>query len=90
MILITYGVQEGEREYYVHEYSGTFTYIDYINHETTNNELLEDWLGDDLDDDNWEDPTDGTYWDDTRLVWVENVYPLSDVDRKILNKFSIL
>ena len=90
MILITYGVQEGDREYYVHDFSGTFNYIDYINNKTTNNELLEDWLGYDLDDDNWVDPTDGTYWDDTRLVLVENVFPLSDVDRKILNKFSIL
>mgnify|MGYP007077435649 CR=1 FL=1 len=90
MILITYGVQEGEREYYVHDYSGTFNYIDFINNQTTAEDLLADWLGDDLYDNNWEDPTDGTYWDDTRLVWVENVFPLSDVDRKILNKFSIL
>ena len=90
MILITYGVQEGDREYYVNDFSGTFNYIDYINNKTTNEDLLADWLGNDLDDDNWEDPTDGTYWDDTRVVWGENVFPLSDVDRKILNKFSIL
>ena len=52
MILITYGVQEGDREYYVHDFSGTFNYIDYINNKTTNEDLLADWLGNDLDDDN--------------------------------------
>ena len=78
MILINYGIQDGENEYTEWDCDINFSKADYDNGKVKDFDLLQDMYSVDEDD------FDGNnaYWDSDRLVYVESV---QDIDQETLD-----
>jgi len=78
MILINFGIQDGENEYAKWDWDTNFSKADYDSGKVKDFDLLQTMYGveeDDLDDNN-------AYWDNNRLVWIESV---QDIDQETLD-----
>tara|TARA_R100001460_G_scaffold11706_4_gene27119 strand:+ start:60 stop:314 length:255 start_codon:yes stop_codon:yes gene_type:complete len=78
MILINFGIQDGEHQYQQWDYDINFSKSDYDNGNVKDFDLLHDMYLVDKDDSNG----DNSYWSNGRLVWIESV---QDIDQKNLN-----
>ena len=78
MILVNFGIQDGENEYTEWSYYETFCMKDYSNGKIDDLNFLNEVYGIDKDD------FDGNkaYWDSDRLVCVESV---QDIDQETLD-----
>ena len=82
MILVNFGIQDGENQYTEWSYYETFCMKDYSNGKINDFNFLNEVYGidkDDLDDNNLDRYA---YWDSSRLVWVESV---QDIDQETLD-----
>jgi len=80
MILINFGIQDGENEYREWDYDTNFSKADYNNGKVKDFDLLQTMYGveeDDLDADD-----SNSYWSGERLVWIESV---QDIDQETLD-----
>ena len=80
MIIINYGIQDGESEYREWDYDTNFSKADYDSNKVKDFDLLQTMYGveeDDLD----ADDSNG-YWSGERLVWIESV---QDIDQETLD-----
>ena len=80
MIIINYGIQDGENEYREWDYDTNFSKADYDSNKVKDFDLLQTMYGveeDDLD----ADDSNG-YWSGERLVWIESV---QDIDQETLD-----
>lgn len=78
MIIINYGIQDGENEYREWDYDTNFSKADYDNGKAKDFDLLQNMYDveeDDLDDNN-------SYWSGGRLVWIDSV---QDIDQETLD-----
>ena len=96
MILVKIGVQDGEREYSDWTHYENFNQTDYLKGKITDREILSEFLGFSLTDDDYFDKTTTTYadrekyWNDTSAVWVSNVLHISEHDLDLLKHYGIL
>lgn len=90
MILVKIGVQDGEREYSDWTYYENFNQTDYLEGEITDREILSEFLGLSLTDDDYLDKDREKYWNDTSAVWVSTVLNISEQDLKTLRHYGIL
>lgn len=86
MILINFGIQDGENEYRDWYYDTNFSKADYDNGKVKDFDLLQNMYGveeDDLDSDNayWA----GTYGD--KLVWIASVQDIDQPTLDILRRY---
>ena len=63
---------------------------DYLEGEITDREILSEFLGFSLTDDDYLDKDREKYWNDTSAVWVSNVLNISEQDLKTLRHYGIL
>ena len=95
MLLVKIGVQDGEREYSDWTYYENFNQTDYLEGKITDREILSEFLGFSLTDDDYFDKTTTTYadrekyWNDTSAVWVNNVLNISEQDLKTLKQYGV-
>lgn len=78
MILVNFGIQDGDRDYREWSYYQNFSKEDYDKGKINDFIVLNEVYGveeDDFDDNN-------AYWDSNRLVWVESV---QDIDQETLD-----
>ena len=80
MILINFGIQDGENEYRDWDYDTNFSKADYDNGKVKDFDLLQTMYCVELDDVFTEN--DNKYWIYDRLVWVDSV---QDIDQKTLD-----
>ena len=82
MILINFGIQDGENEYQQWDCDTNFSITDYENGKVKDLDLLQNMYG--IDEDNFED---GCYWDNDRLVCVESVQGITQEELDIIRKY---
>jgi len=87
MILINFGIQDGEREYQNWDYDRNHTHKDYNDDKITDRELLSDFFGMSLTDEDYFDEDNEKYWLDTSAVWVESVVNISEEELNTLKHF---
>ena len=87
MILINFGIQDGERKYQDWDYDRNHTYKDYNDDKITDRELLSDFFGMSLTDEDYFDEDNEKYWLDTGAVWVESVVNISEEELNTLKYF---
>ena len=83
MILINFGIQDGERDYREWSYYETFSEADYDKGKVNDFIVLNEVYGveeDDLEDNN-------AYWDNNRLIWVESVQDIDQATLDILRRY---
>jgi hypothetical protein len=83
MILINFGIQDGERDYREWSYYETFSKADYDKGKVNDFIVLNEVYGveeDDLEDNN-------AYWDNNRLIWVESVQDIDQATLDILKRY---
>jgi Ca2+-dependent lipid-binding protein len=90
MILIKFGIQDGEREYQNWDYDRNHTYKDYNDDKITDRELLSDFFGMSLTDDDYLDETYEKYWLDTSAVWIESIMEITDQDLETLRQYGVV
>ena len=90
MILVKIGVQDGEREYSDWTYYENFNQTDYLEGEITDREILSEFLGFSLTDDDYLDKDREKYWNDTSVVWVDSVATIPENDLDLLKHYGIL
>ena len=82
MILINFGIQDGENEYQQWDCDTNFSITDYENGKVKDFDLLQNMYG--IDEDSFED---GYYWDNDRLVCVESVQTITQEELDIIRKY---
>ena len=78
MILVNFGIQDGENEYTEWSYYKTFSMQDYDKGKIDNLTFLNEVYG--IEEDDFDD--NKAYWNNNRLIWVESV---QDIDQKTLD-----
>ena len=90
MILVKIGVQDGEREYSDWTHYENFNQTDYLKGKITDREILSEFLGFSLTDDDYFDKDREKYWNDTSAVWVDSVATIPENDLDLLKHYGIL
>ena len=85
MILINFGIQDGENEYREWDYDTNFSKADYDNGKVKDFDLLQTIYCVELDDVFTEN--DNKYWIYDRLVWIEDVQDIDQPTLNILRKY---
>jgi len=82
MILINFGIQDGENEYQQWDYDTNFSITDYENGKVKDFDLLQKYYG--VEKDSFED---GYFWDNDRLVCIESVQGITQEELDIIRKY---
>ena len=82
MILINFGIQDGENEYQQWDCDTNFSITDYENGKVKDLDLLQNMYG--IDEDSFED---GYFWDNDRLVCIESVQGITQEELDIIRKY---
>ena len=82
MILINFGIQDGENEYQQWDCDTNFSITDYENGKVKDFDLLQNMYG--IDEDSFED---GYFWDNDRLVCIESVQGITQKELDIIRKY---
>ena len=85
MILINFGIQDGENEYQQWDCNTNFSITDYENGKVKDLDLLQNMYGTmSVYDDGFDD---NKYWLGDRLVWVWNVKAVNQEELDIIRKY---
>ena len=92
MILVEFGIQDGEREYFDFGYYNNFTQTDYLEGKITDREMLNEFFSLNLRDDDYFNEDREQYWIDcyTRAVWVTNVSVTNEQDIETLKQYRVV
>lgn len=82
MILINFGIRDGENEYQQWDCYTNFSITDYENGKVKDFDLLQNMYG--IDEDSFED---GYFWDNDRLVCIESVQGITQEELDIIRKY---
>jgi len=85
MILIKFGIQDGEGEYREWDYDTNFSKADYDNGKVKDFDLLQNMYG--VEEDDLYEEQDRNYWWGQRLVWIENVQDIDQPTLDILRRY---
>ena len=91
MILINFGIQDGENEYTKWDWDTNFSKADYDSGKVKDFDLLQTMYG--VEEDNLENMDNycysegNMYWDNNRLVWVESVQDIDQPTLDILRRY---
>lgn len=83
MILINFGIQDGESEYKEWDYDTNFSKADYDNGKVNDFIILNEVYG--VEEDDYDD--NKAYWDNNRLIWVERVQDIDEATLDILRRY---
>jgi hypothetical protein len=83
MILINFGIQDGERDYREWSYYETFSKEDYDKGKVNDFIILNEVYG--VEKDDYDD--NKAYWDNNRLIWVERVQDIDEATLDILRRY---
>lgn len=83
MILINFGIQDGERDYREWSYYETFSKEDYDNGKVNDFIILNEVYG--VEEDDYDD--NKAYWDNNRLIWVDRVQDIDEATLDILRRY---
>ena len=83
MILINFGIQDGERDYREWSYYETFSKEDYDKGKVNDFIILNEVYG--VEEDDYDD--NKAYWDNNRLIWVERVQDIDEATLDILRRY---
>ena len=84
MILINFGIQDGESEYREWDYNTNFSKADYDNGKVKDFNLLQNMYC--VDEDNY-DGFNNSYWWGDKLVWIESVQDIDEATLDILKRY---
>ena len=85
MILIKFGIQDGEGEYREWDYDTNFCKADYDNGKVKDFDLLQNMYG--VEEDDLYEEQDKNYWWGQRIVWIENVQDIDQPTLDILRRY---
>ena len=83
MILINFGIQDGESEYREWDCDANFSKADYDNGKVNDFIILNEVYG--VEEDDYDD--NKAYWDNNRLIWVERVQDIDEATLDILRRY---
>jgi len=78
VILINFGIQDGDSEYGEWDYDANFSKADYDNGKVKDFDLLQNMYS--VDEDDFDG--DNSYWAGDKLVWIDGV---QDIDQETLD-----
>ena len=85
MIIINYGIQDGESEYRDWYYDTNFSKADYDNGKVKDFDLLQNMYG--VEEDDFDADDNNSYWSGSRLVWIASVQDIDQATLDILRRY---